>query len=111
MGVRTRLGVLSKDGFCRPMDKDAAGYTRSEAISIIFLQRKCDAKRVYANLVYCKTNNDGFKKEGLTYPSGFTQIQLLDEFYKDIKLDPRTVDYVEGHSTGTKVKFKKIIKI
>ncbi|KAL7036630.1 hypothetical protein ACKWTF_008883 [Chironomus riparius] len=98
-----RLGVLSKDGFCRPLDKDAAGYTRSEAISLIFLQRKRDAKRVYANLVYTKTNNDGFKKEGITYPSGFTQIQLLEEFYKDIKLDPRTVDYVEGHSTGTKV--------
>jgi fatty acid synthase len=98
-----RLGVLSKDGFCRPLDKDAAGYTRSEAISIIFLQRMTDAKRVYANLVYAKTNNDGFKKEGITYPNDVTQTKLLEEFYKDIQLDPRTVDYVEGHSTGTKV--------
>jgi fatty acid synthase, animal type len=86
------------------MDKDAAGYTRSEAISVIYLQRRKVAKRVYAELVYCKTNNDGFKKEGITYPSGATQIKLLDQFYKDINLNPTNVDYVEGHSTGTKVK-------
>lgn len=98
-----RLGVLSKDGFCRPFDKEAAGYTRSEAITVLFLQKRKDAKRVYADLVYCKTNNDGFKNEGITYPSGFTQIKLLDEFYKDLRMDPRNVDYVEGHSTGTRV--------
>jgi fatty acid synthase, animal type len=85
------------------MDKNAAGYTRSETICVIYLQRMKDAKRIYANLVYCKTNNDGFKKEGLTYPSAAGQIRLMDQFYKDIKLDPTSVDYVEGHSTGTKV--------
>lgn len=98
-----RLGVLSKDGFCRPLDKDAAGYTRSEAICFLFLQKKKDAKRIYANVMYVKTNNDGFKKEGLTYPSGASQTRLLSEFYEDLRLNPGLVDYVEGHSTGTKV--------
>jgi fatty acid synthase, animal type len=98
-----RLGVLSKDGFCRPLDKDAAGYTRSEAVNFMFLQKKKDAKRAYANVVYVKTNNDGFKKEGLTYPSGASQIRLLSGFYEDLRLNPGLVDYVEGHSTGTKV--------
>lgn len=98
-----RLGVLAKDGYCLPLDKDARGYTRAEAISVLFLQRKRDAKRVYANLVYTKLNNDGFKKEGITYPSGVTQIKLLESFYRDLKFDPSQVGYVEGHSTGTKV--------
>lgn len=98
-----RLGVLSKTGWCRPLDKDANGYTRAEAITCIFLQKKKDAKRVYANLVYSKTNNDGFKKEAITYPSGPSQIRLLDEFYRDLRMDPTLVDYVEGHSTGTYV--------
>lgn len=58
-----RLGVLSKDGFCRPFDKDASGYSRSESTCVVFLQKSGDAKRIYANFVYSKTNNDGFKKE------------------------------------------------
>lgn len=31
------------------------------------------------------------------------QIDLLEKFYKDIDIDPNTVDYVDAHSTGTKV--------
>lgn len=100
-----RLGVISVDGFCRPFDKDASGYCRSEAVNVLFLQKAKDAKRVYAKLIYSKTNVDGFKNEGLTYPSGEIQIKLLDEFYQDIGIDPSTVDFVEAHSTGTKVSF------
>ncbi|KAG5667645.1 hypothetical protein PVAND_015619 [Polypedilum vanderplanki] len=98
-----RLGVLSKDGYCRPFDKDALGYCRSEAITVVFLQKRKDAKRIYAELVYSKTNIDGFKDEGLTYPSGKIQTKLLAEFYKDLDIDPKTVDYVEAHCAGTKV--------
>lgn len=100
-----RLGVLSKDGLCRPFDKDASGYCRSEAVNMLFLQRMKDAKRCYAKIVYSKTNIDGFKNEGLNYPSGAVQKMLLDEFYKDIAIDPSTIDFVEAHSTGTKVNF------
>ena len=96
-----RLGVLAADGFCRPFDQDAAGYTRAEAIGLLFLQRRKDAKRVYSNLVYSKTNCDGFKNEGLHYPSGTVQMKLLKEFYEDIRMSPTEVDYVEAHSTGT----------
>ncbi|CAO1403431.1 unnamed protein product [Diamesa serratosioi] len=96
-----RLGVLAKDGFCRPFDKNACGYSRSEGFCVIFLQKVKDAKRVYANLVYSKTNCDGNKVEGITYPSGKVQTELLTEFYEDINIDPSTVAYVEAHSTGT----------
>lgn len=96
------LGVLAKDGFCRPFDNGASGYTRSEAIAVVFLQKAADAKRIYANLVYTKTNNDGFKQQGMTYPNCDVQIKLLKEFYADIQMDPSTIEYVEAHSTGTK---------
>lgn len=95
--------MLSKDGFCRPFDKDAAGYTRSEAVSVIFLQKAADAKRIYADFIYSKSNNDGFKKEAITYPSGQMQIKLLKEFYDDLNMNPNLIDFVEAHSTGTKV--------
>jgi fatty acid synthase, animal type len=96
-----RIGVLADDGFCRPFDKGASGYTRSEAICVIFLQKAPEAKRVYANMVYCRTNNDGFKKEAITFPAATTQIELMERFYKDLGMPASSVDFVEGHITGT----------
>lgn len=98
-----RLGVLSPDGVCRPFDQNASGYTRSESICALFLQKAKTAKRIYANVVYSNTNCDGYKPEGITYPSGKMQEQLLSDFYNDLSLDPTTISYVEAHGTGTRV--------
>ena len=95
--------MLAPNGFCRPFDIDASGYTRSEAVCVLFLQKAKDAKRIYSTVVYSKTNCDGYKPEGITYPSGLMQEKLLTEFYEDIRLDPSSVAYVEAHSTGTLV--------
>lgn len=95
--------MLAADGYCRPFDIDASGYTRSEAVCVMLLQKAKDAKRIYANVEYSKTNCDGYKLEGITYPSSQIQENLLTEFYQDIKLDPATINYVEAHSTGTTV--------
>ncbi|KAL9890872.1 fatty acid synthase-like [Glossina fuscipes fuscipes] len=98
-----RLGVLAVDGYCRPFDENASGYTRAETVSCLFLQRKRDAKRVYASVLYSKTNCDGYKPEGVTYPSGKLQERLLKEFYQDTDVFPDNIGYMEAHSTGTKV--------
>ncbi|XP_062548544.1 fatty acid synthase-like [Armigeres subalbatus] len=95
------LGVLSKNGLCRPFDKDATGYTRSEAVCAVFLQKAKDAKRIYSYVVHSSANCDGFKSEGITYPSGLVQQQLLTEFYDKVEISPTEVAYVEAHSTGT----------
>lgn len=62
--TNVRLGVLARDGFCRPFDHQASGYTRAEGICVLYLQRAKHAKRIYANVVYSKCNCDGFKIEG-----------------------------------------------
>ena len=54
-------------------------------------------------MLYSKTNCDGYKEEGITYPSGKMQMKLLKEFYEDINVAPNEVDFVEAHSTGTVV--------
>lgn len=54
-----RLGVLSPDGYCRPFDNGANGYTRSETICAFFLQKAKTSKRIYAQVVYSNTNCDG----------------------------------------------------
>lgn len=99
--INFRLGVLDKDGICRPFDVNSSGYSRSETVCVILLQKAKDAKRVYANVIYSKTNSDGYKVEGITYPSSKGQQRLLSEFYRTINIDPTTVPFVEGHSTGT----------
>ncbi|EFN62855.1 Fatty acid synthase, partial [Camponotus floridanus] len=98
-----RLGVLALDGICRSFDENASGYMRSETISIIFLQKAKRAKRIYATVVYAKTNCDGFKEQGITFPSSEMQGVLLQEFYDECGISPSTIDFIEAHGTGTKV--------
>lgn len=98
-----RLGVLSPDGRCRSFDKDATGYTRSESINCIFLQRKRDAKRIYCTVLYSDTNCDGYKTEGITFPSSRMQEKLLSDFYANVPVHVDELGYIEAHSTGTLV--------
>ena len=61
----------------------ANGYARSEAVIIVYLQKAKDARRVYATVIHAKTNCDGYKEQGITYPSGPLQQRLLEEFYEE----------------------------
>ncbi|XP_057319878.1 fatty acid synthase-like [Microplitis mediator] len=99
----SRLGVLSPDGSCKSFDNDANGYARSETVSVVFLQKAKNAKRIYATVVHGKTNCDGFKEQGITFPSSLMQGVLLKEFYEECKIPPSIVNYVEAHATGTAV--------
>lgn len=97
------LGVLSMEGKCRVFDEEGSGYVRSEAISVIYLQKIKDAKRNYGEVVYAKTNCDGYKPEGITYPSGKLQQRLLASFYEECAISPSSLAYMEAHGTGTRV--------
>uniref|UniRef100_A0A146M080 Fatty acid synthase n=1 Tax=Lygus hesperus TaxID=30085 RepID=A0A146M080_LYGHE len=98
-----RLGVLSRDGRCKVFDEKANGYCRSEAICAMFLQKKKNSRRVYARVMHVKTNCDGFKDQGITYPSGEIQQCLLQEFYEECDVDPTSLAWIEAHGTGTRV--------
>lgn len=76
---------------------------RSEAAVVLYLQKKSDAKRVYANIVHVRNNTDGFKSLGMVYPSSEMQSLNNTALYSDVGVDPNTVGYVEAHGTGTKV--------
>lgn len=94
---------MSPDGRCKSFDADANGYTRSETVSIAYLQKSKDAKRIYATIVHGKTNCDGFKEQGITFPSSVMQSALLREFYEECRVSPKSLAYIEAHGTGTKV--------
>ncbi|XP_053201038.1 fatty acid synthase-like [Panonychus citri] len=95
------FGMTSIDGKSKCLDANANGYLRSESIVAILIQRKSDAKRVYGSLMNIVVNNDGFTKEGITFPRLEGQIDVLRRVFKDVHLDPMDIDYVEAHITGT----------
>ncbi|KAF7386952.1 hypothetical protein HZH66_011404 [Vespula vulgaris] len=98
-----RLNMLSLDGMCKAFDADGKGYVRAEAAVAILLQKSKDARRVYATVVNSKTNVDGNKIQGITFPNGDMQNRLMREVYLECGVNPADVAYVEAHGTGTKV--------
>ncbi|ESO84944.1 hypothetical protein LOTGIDRAFT_235996 [Lottia gigantea] len=98
-----KLGMLSPDGSCKSFDESGNGYCRSEAIVAIFLQKKSVARKILSSVIHSKTNSDGSKEQGITFPSGAVQKELLQEVYQECGISPSKIAYVEAHGTGTKV--------
>jgi fatty acid synthase len=53
--------------------------------------------------VHAKTNCDGYKEEGITFPSRRLHTQLMEQFYEECCVNPASVGFVEAHATATKV--------
>nr|QMX41630.1 fatty acid synthase FAS2 [Dioryctria abietella] len=98
-----RLSMLSPEGRCAAFDAEGRGYVRSEATVAVLLQKRADARRVYATVRGARMNTDGNKEQGITFPAGAMQRQLAEETFAEARLRPQDVAYVEAHGTGTKV--------
>ena len=95
------LQMLSPTGSSKFLDASADGYAKTEACVSVILTRADLAKRSYAAIVHTKCNNDGFKVEGITYPSSQVQEALMKEAIIEAGVDPKQIVYVEAHGTGT----------
>lgn len=95
------LQMLSPTGSSKFLDAKADGYAKTEACVSVILQRQDLARRSYAAIVHTKCNNDGFKVEGITYPSSQIQEELMTQAIIEAGVDPRQIVYVEAHGTGT----------
>ncbi|XP_064584818.1 fatty acid synthase [Zonotrichia leucophrys gambelii] len=98
-----KLGLLSPDGACKAFDASGNGYCRSEAAVVVLLTKRSMAKRIYATVVNAGVNTDGFKEQGVTFPSGQMQEKLIRSLYSESGVKPEEVEYIEAHGTGTKV--------
>ncbi|WP_255953580.1 type I polyketide synthase, partial [Streptomyces odontomachi] len=100
------LGALSPDGRCHTFDARANGFVRGEGGAAVLLKRLPDAladgDQVLAVIRGTAVNNDG-GGPGLTVPDAQAQQELLRLAYADADVDPRDIQYVELHGTGTKV--------
>ena len=101
-----KVGMISADGKCRSFDRDANGIVPGEAVGVVILKRLGDALRdgdpIHGVIRGYGVNHDG-KTNGLTAPSGPAQTALLRDIYKNFRIDPNTINYIEAHGTGTKL--------
>jgi polyketide synthase 13 len=97
-------GVLAPDGRIKSFSRDADGYARSEGGGMLLLKRVADARRdgdeIIAVIAGSAINHDG-RSNGLLAPNPDAQAEVLRKAYKDAGINPREVDYIEAHGTGT----------
>ncbi|MDQ1547514.1 MAG: polyketide synthase 13, partial [Actinomycetota bacterium] len=97
-------GVLAPDGRIKSFSQGADGYARSEGGGMIVLKRVADARRdgdeIIAVIAGSAINHDG-RSNGLLAPNPDAQAEVLRKAYKNAGINPRDVDYIEAHGTGT----------
>ncbi|XP_044748944.1 fatty acid synthase-like [Coccinella septempunctata] len=97
------MNILSPSGKCKFLDENRDGFVKSESVVVTFLQKRKDARRVYATVKGCGTNTDGYKVDGVTKPSPEMQTVLFTEVMKEFNIKPQDITYIEAHGTGTPV--------
>lgn len=99
-------GMLNNKPYCKVFDNEANGTLRGEGIGAVFIKKYKDAKLNHDH-IYCvirsSTVNHKGKTSSLTATSIQSQIDLIVNGYKNNNIDPKTIDYIEAHSTGTKI--------
>lgn len=96
-----QMQMLSPTGYSRFLDSRADGYVKSEACVSCLLQKKHLARRNYASIMATMTSVDGYKKEGITFPSYSSQETLIRSTKQLARISTNHVEYLEAHGTGT----------
>ncbi|SUP41812.1 beta-ketoacyl synthase N-terminal-like domain-containing protein [Tsukamurella paurometabola] len=98
------LGAQAPDGKIKAFSSDANGMIRAEGGGVVLLKRLADAERdgddILGVIAGSAVTSDG-KSNGIFAPNPEAQVINLRDAYIDAGIDPRTVDYLEAHGTGT----------
>lgn len=104
MGFAKTGAALSPDGRIKAFSSDANGICRAEGGEVFILKRLSEAERdgddILAVIKGSAVNSDG-RSNGMTAPNPDAQVSVLRQAYADAGVDPREVDYIEAHGTGT----------
>ncbi|NJM19359.1 MAG: PfaB family protein [Richelia sp. SM1_7_0] len=97
-------GYPENNDISRPLDKSSRGLLTSEGVGMLVLKRYSDAvrdgDRIYASIVGNGLSNDGRGKHLLS-PNPKGQTLAFEKAYSEAQLNPKAIDYIECHATGT----------
>lgn len=103
----SRSGLLSEDARCKFGDISANGYARSEGVGMMLLKPLAkaieDGDNIHGVIKGTMCNNDGQSSKHMPTPSVEGQRELIKKVYKKYNIPVESLQYVEGHGTGTKV--------
>ncbi len=104
--LRAEAMMLSPDGQCKTFDASANGYVRGEGCGVVVLKRlgeaEADGDPIWAVIRGSAVNNGG-TGIGLTVPHTPALIQVMETALADAEVNPREIDFIEAHGTGTAV--------
>ena len=99
-----KVGALAEDEM-RVFDARSAGFIPGEGCGFVVLMRHADAlaqrRRIYALVRGWGISSDG--SGGITRPEVVGQMLALQRAYRKAGIGIETVEYFEGHGTGTSV--------
>lgn len=97
--------IASKDGHCRPFDRDASGTVSGNGVGVVMLKRLEDAlndgDNIHAVILGSAVNNDGADKVGYTAPSVNGQAEVIEEAQATAEVEADSISYIEAHGTAT----------
>lgn len=100
------LNVLSASGRCHSFDEAADGYVPAEAVAAVLLkplkQAIADGDQIHAVIKGSAIRHGGLSSS-ITAPNAERQAELMIQAWKNARINPKTISYIEAHATGTKL--------
>lgn len=100
----SKARFLSPTGACKTFSEDADGYCRGEGVGVLVLKRLEDALQDNDNILAVIRSfaaNQAADAVTITHPDATTQTNLFRRALQSASIEPKDIDFVEMHGTGT----------
>ncbi|CQR58132.1 non-ribosomal peptide synthetase [Paenibacillus riograndensis] len=101
-----KVGIESPTFKVKAFDDRADGTVKGEGVGAVVLKPLAkalqDGDHIYATIKGSSANQDG-KSIGITSPNVIAQESLILNAWKQARVEPESITYIETHGTGTKI--------
>ncbi len=99
-------GFLSPDGRCKAFGQGANGYVAGDGVGAVLLrplqQAIADRDNIYG-VIKGSAFRHGGRASGYAVPNPNAQADMIASAIEAADIDPRTINYIETHGTGTQL--------